>query len=166
METLFECRYTPSEERMKETCAYAAAHTPHTWFAEGVWLVIVGFLAFYAVQEPLYWGPVVLLEAFWIWTTVRRHRRFVKQSVESRRGIADGDGYFPLKATETSVRYWAGTCWCEIDYSRLRCAKNLRRTVLVISKGGIILDFPKDSFTKGTPEEFLALLRQKGVRVK
>lgn len=54
----------------------------------------------------------------------------------------------------------------KLEYNRIKSVTQTKNFILLLSKAKLIYIFKKDNFTKGTPEDFIVFLRNKGIKVK
>lgn len=106
--------------------------------------------------------PVIILCHFFIYYS--SVRSFVKVSEE----LLDGKPFeVQTVVTEEVIKLTATNgAVNELVYSKIKNALMTKNLILVPSKANLIYIFRKDSFTKGTPEEFILYLRSKRIKVK
>ena len=54
----------------------------------------------------------------------------------------------------------------KLEYDKIRSAVKTKNLILLRSKANLIYIFRKDTFSKGTTDEFIAFLTSKGIKVK
>lgn len=53
----------------------------------------------------------------------------------------------------------------EVTFNTIKKVRKTRKLILLITNARLVWVFPKASFTRGTPDEFLAFLKTKGFKV-
>ncbi len=167
MEILFQNSYEKSEELIKEVYRYLHFKRKFRVVLNVIIIVclLVNVLSAIFYGEFYWWA---FIYAFFVWayqifcyfsqvrTVLRRDEELNGEElfVET---IVTND-FIQNKASNGAVN--------ELEYCKVKSAAQTKNLILLRSRANLIYIFRKDSFTKGTKEEFLAFLKEKGIRIK
>lgn len=170
-ETVFENTYHRTREVAKETYRYIQFKSPEAvrfWIYWGVlvalMLALIGWTRRLDVLNALFF----LCMAASILHNVYRYARNVKLMIardQEQYGETPAEINTFLTQTGVGIRPMASET-AEIAYANIRYAAQTRHLILIFTKAKLFHMLHKDGFTKGTAEECLAFLKEKGVRVR
>lgn len=166
METLFENSYIRSPEIAKNFYRYICFKRPFILtfdifiglsFIINTIYLIFGYTATYSV--------LVLAPVFYLFQIIQ-YLRAVKTMIKCDNELANGT------ATTVNTIVTSESMKCtsssgsvnEIPLSKFKKVIKTKRLILVRSEAKLIYIFPKDSFTKGSSDEFIAFLNAKITR--
>ena len=165
MEPLFENRHIRDEAMFREffrrtqllspvyilsylCCGYLLFNFVFVWIAFG----------YFEPYLPLF--ATGLLGFYWL-----LYRRNIKLTMNRELEMSNGK---PLEqrlvVTENCFIGYAPTSSMEIPFDNVKKVRQSKNLILVCTKAKQAFVFPKATFTKGTPEEFLAFLKSKGIK--
>ena len=163
MEILFENRFVRTKEILREFYRYAYFKNPTILIAD------IALLALLAVSLLL-WGthlplavvivvPVVAAAQYWTYT--RAVNAVMKRDDELTAG---GKLEVTAAATEEKLVNTDSTgASMELPYDKVKKIAQTKSLILLRSQANFWYILPKNTFTKGTAEEFLAFLKSKGL---
>lgn len=167
MEILFENSYVRDKELAKDIYSYY--YLKRKELVVYYVLISLAFIAniLIALFEKIYnWGFIILfplLFLFQLYCYFRQVNAVVKRDEE-----VHGKG-IEVKTIVTNeyIQNTAATgAVNKLGYDKIRYAVQTKNLILLRSKANLIYIFRKDTFTKGTLDDFVTFLRAKGIKVK
>ena len=165
MEPLFENHYIRDEAMFREFFRRTQLLSP----ASIIGYLCCGYLLFNFIVAWAVLGyfelylllfAAGLLGFYWL-----LYRRSIKLTMNRELEMSSGK---PLEqrlvVTEDCFIGYAPTSSVEIPFDSVKKVLQTRNLILVCTKAKQAFVFPKATFTKGTPEEFLAFLKSKGIK--
>ena len=161
MEILFENTYTRTEASAKEIFRY--------FFFKRKLLIALGVLFLLTLILNAYagdWMIVIMLCVFFVLFFAFGYSRNVNLIIRRDEEISPNpitvstvvtDGYIQPSTSLGSVY--------KIYFRDIKQAAQTKNYILLTTKAMQILAFRKAGFSKGTPEEFIAFLRTKGLKI-
>lgn len=169
MDILFENCYTRTKELAKEIYKYLCFKRPMYLILD----IIIGllFLANLIIVifektdiDVVAFVLPVLFFALHIYTYSSHVKAMIKRDNEINH---DKPIFVETVVTENFIRNSASTGSVnEIEFSKIGRAVQTKNLILLRSKANLIYIFRKDTFTKGTHEDFIIFLRSKGIKIK
>lgn len=166
MESLFENSYVRNKELAQEIYRY--------YYFQRKFLVacyIIISLSFFAnvlmiiFENTVNWGILAFVPLFFffqIYCYFRQVNTMVKRDIEvhgkeiSVETIVTDD-FIQNKASTGAVN--------KLELNRIKNAAQTKNLILLRSKANLIYIFRKDTFTKGSKDDFIAFLKTKGIKV-
>ena len=167
METLFESVYVRDEKVAKETFRYF-------YFQRKVLIACYVVMASsFLVAIPLaisgssnVW-PVFIFVPLFFAIVIYRYIQAVRMSVKRDRELFGEDVTIRSVATDTYVQNLTPDGGnAKAEYRNIRSAVQTKNLILLFTQANLIYIFKKDSFTKGTAEDFIRHLRNRGLQIK
>lgn len=167
MEPIFENQYIRDRQTAKEISASIYFKRPISLavlilcgicFAVNLFNLLMGFDAYiYGLIFP----PVYVL--FWLYSYQMFKKSLVKRDAETFKGdvvITTGvyEDHITVTASNGSV--------VELEFDKIKKISLTKNYILIISKARLIYVLKKDSFTKGSFEEFTEYIKNKGIKIK
>ncbi|MBE6789351.1 MAG: YcxB family protein [Ruminococcaceae bacterium] len=167
MEVLFENSYVRNKQLAKEIYCY--------YYFQRKWLVVcyvlvsisfivnlLGAIFKYSYNlTSLVYAPLLFLFMFYCY--FRRVNASVKQDNE----LYGKEVSFTTIVTDEYIQNTASTgAVNKFEYNDIKSAAQTKNLILLRSKTNLIYIFRKDTFTKGSKEEFIMFLREKGIKIK
>lgn len=167
-DTLFENQYVRDEALVKDLNRYLFFRQP----IQIVLYVLTGLLLAVTVIHIILVGwenavlPIVFVTVFFSIKCITYHRA-VKMQLARDREVNGAPVEIRECVTEESIQSATTreTAPIVLTYDQIRSVRQTKNLILILTKARLVHVFVKDRFTKGTPEGFLAFLKQKGVRV-
>ncbi len=160
METLFESRYVRNRQWAKEAYSYIM-------FKQKPLVVCYILLAPTLVANVLLqnWGVSAFILGFCA-VVVLNYFRVVKMITASDAELHDGEITVETVVTETYIQNTnaIGTVH-KIEFHNIKKAAQTKNFIILQTKARMVLTIGKNTFTKGTLEEFLTFLKSKGFKV-
>ena len=171
METLFENKYTNDKETIKEYLIYSFWKRPSA-IVSNILLVcmFMFFLSFYlswnASTDNKYFSLFFMLWILIVWTVVLV-RFLMSLRLAIRRNLEMNEGKPPVfnyLIFEDKIDLCFGTSESKssIVFALIKKVAVTKNLILLITKAKLLVILRKDSFTKGTYDEWLRFLREKG----
>ena len=168
MEALFENRYTKNPEMYKELYQYYYFKRPLIMACNVCYALFILWTVF-CIIAGLPYSPILIILPL-VMYAFEAFRYFSALSIAKKRDAELG-GQSNMETavivTDNFMRYTAvNGAEVDVEYSVFKnavCTKNL---ILLRSKARLVYIIPKDTFTKGDPNAFLAFLSSKGIKVK
>ena len=171
MENLFENKYIRTKEYYGEFYLYFHFKRPKLIVVNILFLLgfIAGLLfAFsaHSVSPQSYITLIVVPVLMWI-LMIFRYTKGKKISCERELELNNGQpGESNFMVTEDGIDVYdiASESKNHINFSQIKKIIKTRNFYILLTKAKLGCVFKKDSFVKGTPDEFLAFLRAKGFK--
>jgi len=167
MELLFENSYIRNKELAKEIYRYY--YFQRKWLVVCYVLISLSFLASILIaifEETFNWSVLVfvpLLFLFQLYCYFRQVNTMVKRDSE----VHGKEISVETIVTNECIQNTASTgAVNKLEYDKIRSAVKTKNLILLRSKANLIYIFRKDTFSKGTKDEFIAFLASKGIKVK
>ena len=168
MDSLFENNYTRTLAITKELYRYWSFKRPFLV----VFDILFGlFFVYHIIEYVVYhysynlimsiYAPLFFLLQFYLYH--RAAKTVIKRDMEIMNGR-----FMNIKiiATDQLIQNISSTgSISKVPYFKIEKVIQTKNLILLRSEAKLIYMLPKNSFTKGTPEEFIAFLRQKGLKV-
>ena len=166
METLFENSYIRSTKIAKDFYRYICFKRPFILtfdiliglsFIVNIISLLAGYTATYSV--------LVLAPIFYLFQIIQ-YLRAVKTMIKRDNELANGTAInVNTIVTSESIKCTSSSGSVnEIPLSKFKKVIKTKRLILVRSESKLIYIFPKDSFTKGSSDEFITFLNAKEIR--
>ncbi len=167
METLFENSYVRNKELAKEIYRYY--YFQRKWLVVCYILIFLSFLANVLIamfEKAVHWGVLVIVPLFFFFQ-LNCYFRQVNTMVKRDSEVHGKEIAVKTTVTNEYIQNTASTgAINQLEYDRIRNVAQTKNLVLLRSKANLIYIFRKDTFTKGTKDDFIAFLKTKGVKVK
>lgn len=160
MDTLFENRYTRTKEIMREYCGYMFFRRPSMRICD---LLLVFFVVSSILlgSSPVIAVVLLLTAAAQVLAYVYTPAAMQKRDAEAASG---GTITVESAATDDLLRFQVSNGAAqELPYAKMKKVVQTKRLILINSEAKLWYILPKDTFTKGTAEDFLAFLKTKGI---
>lgn len=168
METLFECRTVHDKAWAKEL--YGFMYFKRT--AMVVIHIVFTLYFLYGVYDLLKWGEVslflLILPPLFIGLAVFRYFHSIKLTLKRQKEMC-GEKVPESVSTVTEeavVQKASNGAELVLHYVDVKKVIHTKAYFYIWSKTNVIYTLAKDGFTVGSPEGFLAFLKQKGIKVK
>lgn len=164
MEILFENRYIRDKAFAKEFYRYYYFEKSSLITFYGV-LLLTGILL--AVFEKIYlWFVLTFVPVFFAFQFYRYFHQ-INIMLKQDRKLDGGGVTIHGIATEDFIQSATSSGeFKRVHYDAIQYMKQTKDLILLYSKEESVFIFAKNSFEKGTEEEFIAFLKAKGIRVK
>ena len=167
METLFENSYVRDEKMLKEIYKYLFFKRKSMivsyiilllcFLANLLMALFDGFFNYFI----LIFIPLFLAIRFF--TYIRTVKIVLKRDAE----MHDNEILIEAIATNEFIQNTASNgSVIKLEYDKIKRVTQTKEFILLLSKAKLIYIFKKDAFTKGTPEDFIVFLKNKGIKVK
>ena len=167
MEILFENSYVRNKELAKEIYRYY--YFQRKWLVVCYALLLLSFLGntFISIFEKTYnWGVFIFVPAFFLFQLFCYSRQ-VNSMIKRDDEVHGKEISVKTIITDEFIQNTASTgAVNKLEYDKIRNAAQTKNLILLRSKANLIYIFRKDTFTKGTKDDFIAFLKVKGVKVK
>ena len=167
MEVLFENQYTHTEEYYNEFFGYFHFKRP-SFIAINILFFMIFIMA---LRYMVLWGefrsywfmpfPLVCFVSMWSYFRGKNMRR--KQELAICNGNPP-ESRFEITEDGIDAYYISSGVKNHVDFSQIRKVIKTKSFYFLITKLKLAYVIKKDGFTKGTPEEFLLFLREKGLK--
>ncbi len=167
MEILFENSYIRNKELAKEIYRYY--YFQRKWLIAFFVFLIAGFICniLMAIMSGVYrWWvfafvPIYFLYHFFCYfrqvnTMVKRDKETHGKEITVETIVTDG--FIQNTASTGGVN--------KLEYDNIKSSVQTKNLILLRSKANLIYIFRKDTFSKGSKEEFILFLRNKGIQIK
>jgi hypothetical protein len=166
MEILFANSYVRNKELAREIYR-------HYYFHRKLYIVldILVMLSFLAnliitiLQGAIYWTGIILPLLFFLlqfYGYFSQVNLMVKRDAE----VCGNEISVETVVTDAFIQNTASTgAVNRLEFDKIRSAAQTKNLILLRSKANLIYIFRKDTFTIGTKEEFIAFLKEKGIKV-
>lgn len=167
MEILFENRYVRNKAFAKEFYRYYYFQKPSLAIAYSV--ILFSFLS--SILLAVFWGiynwfvfifvPLLFLFQF--------YRYFYQVNIMLKRDqeLAGGEITVHVIATEDFIQNTTSSdAINRLEYDKIKVVEQTKNLILLRSKANLVCIFLKNSFLKGTEEEFIGFLKGMGLKVK
>lgn len=164
MEILFENRYVRDKAFAKEFYRYYYFEKSSLITFYGVILLASILLA---VFEKIYlWFVLVFVPVLFLFQFYRYFHQ-INIMLQQDKELAGGEVTVHMIATEDFIQNTASSGEIKrIHYDAIQYVKQTKNLILLRSKAESVFIFLKNSFEKGTEDEFVAFLKRKGVKEK
>ena len=167
MEVLFENSYVRNKELAKEI--YGFYYFQRKWLVVCYFLIALSFLAniLFSIFERSYnWGILIFVPLFFLFQ-IYCYFHQVNTMVKRDNEVHGKEISVETIVTNECIQNTATTgAVNRLEYDKIRNAVQTKNLILLRSKANLIYIFRKDTFTKGTKDDFIAFLKSKGVKVK
>ena len=168
MEPLFENRHIRNKAMFQEFGRYSMLHNPATIIFSICTVALLHLtVSDWFANETLsinYLFYICILWGSFIFVYYRSVDLSVKRELELNHGQPMEQHFFVNEDGFTAQGPSGGTT--EVSFDTIKKVRQTKHLILLCTKTKLFWAFPKQTFTKGTPEEFLAFLKAKGFRVK
>lgn len=170
METKIEATYVRDEKFVKEYFSYHLYNRPSGIIVTVICIlaIVIGIINIFAYKEYLAIISIVLGIYIFVVRAIR-----VKKSIKTtlERDKESNHGNFVSVqnlVTENSiiVKTSVNESGTEFEISRIRKAYRSKKYIYLITKAKLAIVFDVNNFSKGTPEELVEFIRQKGIKIK
>lgn len=167
MEIVFKNSYVRNKELAKEIYGY--------YYFKRKWLVVCNVFVFasfianilVAIFEQIYnWEAFILIPLYFL---IQFYCYFSQVNTMIKRDdeVHGKEISVETIVTDSFVQTTASTgAVNKLEFDRIRNAVQTKNLVLLRSKANLIYIFRKDSFEKGSTDEFITFLKTKGVKIK
>jgi len=167
METLFETRYVRNKEIAKEFFGfyYFKRKGILFWYVFMLLLFVLDVIA--VICDDVYSLYILIIVPFFfliqIWSYFRQVRLMTTRDCESHGGeitvetIVTDEG---IQCTSSNGGVY------KVEYDKVKKAIKTKNLIILQTKAKVAYLLPKDAFTKGSAEEFIAFLKAKGIKIK
>ena len=167
MEALFENSYVRNKELVKELYRYFYLHRKLLFISYV--LLFVGFIAnllLYILGNEINLVAVIMVPSLYLFQFLRYLLQV--NAVVKRDKEVFGDGItVDTVVTEESIQVTASNgAVNKLEYINVKKAVSTKNLILLRTKANLVYILKKDSFTKGTSDEFITFLKSKGIKVK
>lgn len=167
METLFENSYIRNKAFVKEFYRYYYFEKSSVMIAYSVillsFLISIFLAVFCGIYNWFVFSVVPLLFLFQLY----RYFYQVNIILKRDRELAEEDITVHVAATEDFIQNTTSLgAVGRLGYDKIKVVEQTKNLILLYSKEESVFIFAKNSFEKGTKEEFIAFLKAKGIRVK
>lgn len=166
METLFENTYVRDEKHVKEIYSYllfkrTAAVVIHTFFAACLLINIFGCIITKSYVGAL--GVVFILTYFF--AKLFSYNRSVRLTLMRDKETYDAAPVeVQTSVTNDTIKISVSNGSAnEVPLSKFKKGVRTKSSIILYTEAKLIYIFPKDSFTKGTPEGFISFMQNKGI---
>lgn len=160
MENKFEIHYTRTKELLREYCLFAYFARPSMIACDCVLLALAAVSVVSGGTPLLALLPVIVIGMKLV-LYLTMPNAMAKRDDEAASG---GAVTVDASAGEDLLRFRVSNgAEQELPYAKMKKLAQTKHLILVSSEAKLWYIFPKDAFTKGTPEDFLAFLKTKGV---
>jgi hypothetical protein len=160
MDILFENRYTRTKEIMREYCGYM-------FFLRPSMVICDCLLVFFVVASILLGGsPGIALVLVLTAAAQLILYFYTPNAMEKRDAEAASGGTITVEAAATDdllLFRVSNGAEQELPYVKMKKVAQTKRLILIYTEAKLCYILPKDTFTKGTAEAFLAFLKEKGI---
>lgn len=167
MDILFENSFIRTKELLKEIYRYFYFKRPINIIFEVILgLLFLGSIIFKIIY-PYYNNVALIAAPIFIFWQFYFYFKSVNTMVKRDNEINGGN---PIRidtvVTDEFIQTTSsmGTV-SKTPYSNMRYAVQTKNCIILRSKANLLYVFGKDTFSKGTPDEFLSFLRQKGFKI-
>ena len=158
MEALFENHYERTKEMFREYCGYMFFARPSMLILDVLLVLFTAAAILLGVTPGILLSPVIIAAAQ-IYMYFYTANTMVKRDAEVTSG---GTIRVDAAATEDRLLFKASNgSEQELPYAKMKKIIQTKRLILIRSEANLCYILPKDTFTKGTPEAFLAFLKEK-----
>lgn len=165
METLFENRYTRDRSVFEEFFGYSYFKTPYAIVCYAVLAICLVLSLTFFTANPYYVAIVALWDIVFFGTRVFFYNSQVNAALKQDREMHGPNVDVEIVVTEEGIRTgFPDSNSAMLEFKNVSKVIKTKNLILVRSKAGIVHLFPKDSFTKGTAEEFLEYLKSRGIK--
>lgn len=167
MEPLFENVYVRDEKVLKEYLGWMLMRRPIDYFlyiVAGVYFVESVVMWFWLEYfNPFIWILLAVVAAL----KVIGWHRSVKLTLQRDLELNGGEPVqLEIAVTEDAIRAQTRQDAPEILFSSIKKVTQTKNLIILISKARLAFVLTRDGFTRGTADEFLKFLRDKGLKVK
>ena len=169
MHTLFENKYKCTEEVYQEIYKYLYFHNNLTYgivVFYAAWLVLVNYFSLTTGKGLKLTSLLSLALIFFflmLYSKTAAKRRY-KDDLSSNKWIPTTTSF--LVREDAFVVKHSNAAANPIPYSEIKTVVNTKNFIILTTNEKLGLYVKKDSFTKGTTEEFIAFLKEKGFKIK
>lgn len=167
MEVLFENSYTRDRQLAKEIYRY--------YYFQRKWLVVcyivfcISFIADILIavfDKAIIWSVLLFVPIYFLFRFYCYYRQ-VNTMVARDKEVHGKEITVETIVTDEYIQNTASTgAVNKVEYCKIRNAVQTENLILLLSKANLIYIFRKDTFTKGTKEEFVQFLKNKGIKIK
>ena len=166
MEVLFENSYVRDEKLIKEIYR-------HEYFRRKLLIIfdivvilcLLSNILILVIEKTCYWGVFILAPLYFLYKFFcywRQVRIIIKRDQE----VHGKEISVNTIVTNAYIQNTASTGTVnKLEYENIRNAVQTKNLIFLRSKANLIYIFRKDTFSKGTGEEFIIFLKSKGVKV-
>jgi hypothetical protein len=168
METKIESTYVRDEKFAKEFFSYHSYKRP-----SGIIITVISILAIvsgvinvFAYQE--YWNIIVIVLGVYLFVLrFVRVKKNVKISLERDKESNHGS-FVSVEnlVTDNSIIVKTNESGTEFELSCIKKAYRSKNYIYLITKAKLAIVFDINHFSKGTPEELVQFICQKGIKIK
>lgn len=167
MEILFENSYVRNKELAKEVYRYY--YFQRKWLVVCYALMAISFLVnlFIGIFEKTTNVAVLIVVPLYLVIPIFCYFNQVNAMVKRDKEVHGKEISVETIVTEDFIQNTASTGSVnKLDYINVRNAAQTKNLILLRSKANLIYIFRKDTFTKGSKDEFIAFLKGKGIKIK
>lgn len=158
MEVVFECVYTDTEEQLRELYTKLMYQNNRKWITIAAILAAV-FAGIWFIERKasdLSWTAICLFVMIWYLTMPFRRAR-----IRHREALRQFNGSLPESRLRFAdqIQYRDGEIETFWPYHSVKNIIMMKTSIALENHMGMIIQFPKNNFTKGTPSELLEFLK-------
>lgn len=166
MEVLFENSYTRDERLIKEIYRYEYFRRKLLIIFDIVMILcLLSNILILVVEKKCYWGVFILAPLYFFYKFFcywRQVRIIIKRDLE----VHGKEISVETIVTNDFIQNTASTGTVnKLEYENIRNVVQTNNLILLRSKANLIYIFRKDTFAKGSKEEFIQFLKSKGIKV-
>lgn len=167
METLFENKYIRDEKIMKEVYQYFYFKRPLYRVIDTVaGLLFIANLLVWILGDKINFVVLAVVPIF-ILVRFLMYRGAVDMLLKKDKDMYKSKSIKVQNiVTAGSIKTVIFKDTNKITYSKIKHAIKTKHLIVVCAQNNAMYVFEQDSFTKGTKEEFVAFLKEKGIKVK
>lgn len=167
MKILFENKYTKDEPLLKEIYKYVCFKRPITFIPT---IIMIGIL----IKAMIDWisinycnSPILFISIFYFAFKIFYYKFLVSRQIKATNELNNGK---PLEINTVvyndSIQYTASNgAINEINFENIKYGFQTKNLILFLSKANLIYILKKDTFTKGTKDEFIEFIKNKGIKI-
>lgn len=163
METLFENRYTRSDDIVRE-------YMRRTQLLAPVSIALYLMILYFTVRSFVLWYDSGALDIKSLLCCAAVLIMYFALYLAKERSALKQNRIKKLKmhftATETHLTVKSGDFTSQISYHDIRSVRQTKNLIVVFTRSKVGWIFPRATFTKGTAEDFLYYLQAKGQKVR
>ena len=167
MEILFENSYVRNKLLAKEIYTYY--YFQRKWLVVCYALLLLSFLGNILIsifEKTFNWGVFIFVPLFFLFQLFCYFQQ-VSTMVKRDSEVHGKEISVETIVTNECIQNTASTgAVNKLEYDKIRSAVKTKNLILLRSKANLIYIFRKDTFFKGTKDEFIAFLASKGIKVK
>ena len=167
MQTLFENKVTQNRDMAKEVYRYHCFRRPFIVFLNILIFIDFVFTLYCTITDKFRADIVLVLVPVYFLLEILMYFRLVNLMVKRSAEIHGGPISAEMNVTDEYIEQTASTGGvAKLEYSNVKKVIQTKNYILLLSKARYYYIFSKTGFTSGTPDEFVAFLKNKGFKVR